>query len=91
MSRQDKAVEALALLNGVFDDLAERLGVGDQPKEPHVLADAVEALKASVKTLRAELLAIEILTTARCDVASLKLMVRSRAKAALEATKAVAT
>lgn len=38
-------VEALAVMNGMFDYLAERLGVADQPKDSEVLADAIDKLK----------------------------------------------
>jgi hypothetical protein len=54
----EAVVEALAAMNAVFDDLAVRLGVADQPKEPSVLADAIEALK--MDAAHAELRAREL-------------------------------
>lgn len=39
------ANEGLQAFDAVLVDLAARLGVSDQPKEPYVLADAIEELK----------------------------------------------
>lgn len=44
--------EAVTELNVVLDGLAEQLGVGDDIKEPYVLADAIEHLKATAARQR---------------------------------------